>query len=95
MPVAARYSPNALLDQVAARLRARNDAHLCRLLDVQAPVISKVRHHKMPVSSGLLLRMHEITNLSVRDLRDLMGDRRGKLRMSAARGRSAADAHAA
>ena len=30
----------------------------------------------------MLIRMHEVSDLSVRELRDLMGDRRNKLRIS-------------
>jgi hypothetical protein len=34
------------------------------------------------VRASLLIRMHEVTNLSIRELRDLMGDRRQKYRIS-------------
>lgn len=30
----------------------------------------------------MLLRMHEVSDVSIRDLRDLMGDRREKFRIS-------------
>jgi hypothetical protein len=45
-------------------------------------VISKIRHRKIPVSASMLLRMNEITYLSIKDLRLLMGDRRRILRSS-------------
>jgi Sec-independent protein translocase protein TatA len=50
-------------------------------------VISKIRHHRLPVGASLLIRMHEVTGMSIRDLRDLMGDRRTKYRLSDAQGR--------
>jgi hypothetical protein len=45
-------------------------------------VISKIRHRRLPVGASLLIRMHEVSNLSIRDLRVLMGDRREKFRIS-------------
>ena len=36
----------------------------------------------MPVGASLLIRMHEVTDLSIRELRELMGDRRKRLRIS-------------
>jgi hypothetical protein len=45
-------------------------------------VISKIRHHHLPVGASLLIRMHEISDVSIKDLRALMGDRRAKFRIS-------------
>lgn len=84
------YDPNTMLDTVLAKMQLRNDAALSRMLEVQAPVISKIRHHRMPVSGALLVRIHEATGLSVRNLQDLMGDRRTKFRLSSAQGRAGA-----
>lgn len=89
------YDPNAMLDTILAKLQLRNDAALSRLLEIQAPVISKIRHHRMPVSGALLVRIHEATGLSVRTLQDLMGDRRSKFRLSSAQGRGGASTGAA
>ena len=36
----------------------------------------------MPVGASLLIRMHEVSDLSIRELRNLMGDRREKFRIS-------------
>lgn len=86
------YDPNAMLDTVLAKMQLRNDAALSRMLEIQAPVISKIRHHRMPVSGALLVRIHEATGLSVRALQDMMGDRRRKFRLSSAQGRGDASA---
>jgi len=64
------------------RMHLKNDAALSRALEVTAPVISKIRHRTLPVGASLLIRMHEVTQLSIRDLRDLMGDRRTRYRVS-------------
>lgn len=76
------YGPNTLLEQLISHLGLKNDAALSRILEVAPPVISKIRHRKLPVGASLLIRMHEVSGLSIRDLRALMGDRRDKFRMS-------------
>lgn len=75
-----KYNPNRLLDDLIGRFQLKNDAALARTLDVAPPQISKVRSGKMPVGASMLIRMHEVTGMSIRDLRDLMGDRRAKFR---------------
>jgi hypothetical protein len=76
----ATYDPNHLLDSLIEKLLLKNDAALARVLDVAPPVISKIRHHRLPVGASLLVRMEEITDLPVRELRALMGDHRAKFR---------------
>jgi len=76
------YDPNNLLDSLIEKLHLKNDAALSRALEVAPPVISKIRHRRLPVGASLLLRMHEVSDLSIRELRILMGDRREKFRIS-------------
>ena len=76
------YDPNNLLDSLIEKLHLKNDAALSRALEVAPPVISKIRHRRLPVGASLLIRMHEVTDLSIRELRELMGDRRKRMRMS-------------
>lgn len=76
------YDPNHLLDSLIAKLSLKNDAALSRILEVAPPVISKIRHRRLPVGASLLIRMHEVSDLSITDLRILMGDRRDKFRIS-------------
>jgi hypothetical protein len=77
-----QYNPDNLLASLISRMNLKNDAALSRALDVAPPVISKIRHRRLPVGASLLIRMHEVTNLSIQELRELMGDRRGKFRIS-------------
>lgn len=77
-----RYDPDTLLDVNIKRLHIKNDAALSRILEVAPPVISKIRHLKLPIGASLFIRMHEVTELSIKDLRGLMGDRREKFRIS-------------
>jgi len=77
-----RYDPNNLLESLIEKLNLKNDAALSRALEVAPPLISKIRHRRLPVGASLLIRMHEVSELSIRDLRHLMGDRRNKFRIS-------------
>ena len=79
---ASQYDPDHLLGTLIKQLNLKNDAALSRALEVAPPVISKIRHRRLPVGASLLIRMHEVTNLSIQELRELMGDRRGKFRIS-------------
>jgi plasmid maintenance system antidote protein VapI len=76
------YDPDRLLEALIERMNLKNDAALSRALAVSPPVISKIRHRRLPVTGSLLIRMHEVTNLSIQELRELMGDRRSKFRIS-------------
>ena len=76
------YDPNRLLDTLIQYLNLKNDAALSRALEVAPPVISKIRHRRLPVGASLLIRMHEVSDLSIKELRRLMGDRRSKFRIS-------------
>ncbi len=76
------YDPNNLLDSLIEKLHLKNDAALSRALEVAPLVISKIRHRRLPVGASLLIRMHEVSNLTIRELRVLMGDRRQKFRIS-------------
>ena len=77
-----QYDPNNLLDALLEKLALKNDAALSRALEVAPPVISKIRHRRLPVGASMLIRMHEVSNLSIGELRTLMGDRRNKFRIS-------------
>lgn len=77
-----KYDPDHLLASLIGRLQVKNDAALSRALEVSPPVISKIRHRRLPVTGSLLIRMHEVTNLSIGELRELLGDRRNKFRIS-------------
>lgn len=85
------YNPDRLLDTLCQNLRLKNDAQLCRFLEIAPPIVSKIRHRRLPVGASLLIRMHEVSGLNIKDLRFLMGDRRSKYRISDAHGRPKAD----
>jgi len=84
------FNPNHLFDTLIARMKLKNDAALCRFLSVAPPIVSKIRHGRLPVGASMLIRMHEETNVSILELRELMGDRRAKFRMSDVQGKPVA-----
>jgi hypothetical protein len=81
------FNPNHLLDTLIERMKLKNDAALSRMLSVAPPVISKIRHGRLSVGASLLIRMHEETDIGISELRELMGDRRKKYRLSIVQGK--------
>lgn len=78
IPDAAGYDPNRVLDAIIEKLHLKNDAALSRALEVAPPVISKIRHRTLPIGATILLRMHEVSDFSIRELRALMAVQPGK-----------------
>ncbi len=72
------YNPNRLLDALLLHQNLRTDADLARALEINPSVISKIRNAKARISASLLLEIHEMTEMSIRDLRKLMGDTKNK-----------------
>lgn len=68
------YGPIRLLDALKEKLMLKNDAALARSLDIAPPVISKIRHGKLKIGATALIRMHEVSNVSIRELRLLLGE---------------------
>ncbi len=66
------YNPNYLLDELLKRLSLKNDAALARVLEVAPPVISKIRHRTLPIGATILIRMHEVSDFSIRELREML-----------------------
>jgi hypothetical protein len=70
----APIKPHKLLDTLNERMSFKKDAELCRLLGVFGAVISNVRNRKIPVGPALLVRMHETTDISIRELKQLLAE---------------------
>jgi hypothetical protein len=75
------YNPGALLDAIIFQLGIRNDAGLSRRLELAPPVVSKIRNKHIPIGPTLLIRIHEETGWTIRDIRSKMGDNRATFRM--------------
>ena len=62
-----------MLDALMANLKVTSDAALSRKLMVPPPVISKLRNNKIGVSAGLLVRIHDVTGMSINKVRTMLG----------------------
>jgi transcriptional regulator with XRE-family HTH domain len=87
------YNPGKLLDTLITLAGLKSDAALARRLEVPPSTISKIRTGRRPVGARLLLRMHDVSGLTIGRLRDLMGDRRARVRFSDAEGKPAVVTH--
>ena len=84
-PSSATYDPNLLLDVLLRQLGLKNDAALSRMLGVARPVLTGIRCGTVAVGAWLLVRISEVSGLSIADLRRLMGDQRLRLRVTSVR----------
>jgi hypothetical protein len=76
------YQPAKLFDTLCVMNALRTDSQLAIFLGVGSAQICKVRHRLQPLSASLLIRVHELTGLEIREIKALAGDRRGKQRAS-------------
>ena len=65
--------PNRLLDALIMRKKLKNDAALCRVLQISPPLISKIRRGKLGISADVMIRMHDVFEMPISELRQLMG----------------------
>lgn len=63
---------NALLDKVLKLAGLKNDAALSRALEVAPPVISKIRHGHLPVGASFAIRLYELTNISIAEIKGIL-----------------------
>jgi hypothetical protein len=82
LPDYGSYDSNHLLDSILDELHLPDDAALCEALDVDESVISDLREMRREVDAALLIRMHELTDISIAGLRNILGDRRRKARFA-------------
>lgn len=64
---------NELFDRAITELKIRSDAALCRSLGVAPPVISKMRHARLPVGDSMLIRLHEVLGWGIVDMKKELG----------------------
>jgi len=62
---------HCLLDGVMARQQIKNDAELSRCLQLAPSSISKIRRRRVPVSDGVLLRVHDAFDIPIAELKRL------------------------
>lgn len=64
---------NAILDKMIDRLDLKNDAALSRVLKLAPPVLSKLRHGRLPFGAAHQIRAHEVTGWSIADIKEILG----------------------
>lgn len=78
------FDPNRLFDTLQQMLDLENDEALSHALHVAPYVIKRIREGQHPVDPSLLIRINEATGINMRDLRQMMGDRRTEYRLDVA-----------
>lgn len=58
-----------MLDKAINMLHLKNDAALSRVLEVAPPVVSKIRGGKLAIAATIIIKLHETTGLSVRQIK--------------------------
>jgi len=82
---ASTYDPNHLLNYLLEKIGVANDAGLARKLKVSERIIKKMRERKISISASMMLWLHEASGLTMNELRELLGDRRAKYRLTCCR----------
>ncbi len=77
-----QYDPAKLLNFLRQLLKLRNDAELSKSLNMSQALIALIRTGHRPVTGAILIVMHEVSQLTIAELRVLMGDRRRSCRMA-------------
>ncbi len=71
-----QYLPEALFKRLCIRLGVRTYSGLGAAIGLSPSVVSKVRNRKVAISSEILLKIHDATDIPLRELRRWMGDTR-------------------
>jgi plasmid maintenance system antidote protein VapI len=67
------YRPDHLLDMLMEKADLSTDAELAKKLQVKRAMISHIRHKRLKIGAGLLLRMHDVFGHSIQTLREWAG----------------------
>ena len=78
-----QFDPNRLFDTLQQMLDLENDEALAGALHVEPYVIKRIRERRHPLDPSLLIRINEATGINMRELRQMMGDRRTEYRLEA------------
>lgn len=65
--------PNQLFDYLLEKLGLKTDAALCRALEVAPPVVSKIRHAKLTVTARMMIKIHDVSGMSISEIRTRLG----------------------
>lgn len=67
-----------LINAMCDVTNSRNHSELCRILEIQAPTISKIYNGNLYPGPVILIRMHEVSGISISRLKELRGPKAPK-----------------
>ena len=62
---------NPLLDYLMVRFNFRRDVELARALQVNQPLLSKIRHGTISITPSFILKVHETFDIPVKEIKKL------------------------
>lgn len=65
--------PHKLLDTMIAEFNLKNDAALCKLLELDKGQISKLRNGRLLVNATHILYIHDVTGWEIKRIKQLAG----------------------
>lgn len=65
--------PHKLIDTLIAEFKLKNDAALCKLLELDKGQISKLRNGRLPVNATHILYIHDVTGWEIKRIKALAG----------------------
>jgi plasmid maintenance system antidote protein VapI len=68
------YTPNRLINKVAEMLELERDSHLANALGVYPSDLCRMRRRQRYIDAEMILRIHDVTGLTIAEIRELMGD---------------------
>ena len=66
-----REQSNALIDHLLERFNLGTDAALARMMELQPPVISKMRHGKMSLTPNFILKVHDTFDIPIKEIKKI------------------------
>ena len=79
MPAKAKYTregANRLFDHLLRTYRVKNDRALAKELGVLPPVISKIRSGHAGMGDTILLAVHEVFEMPIKDIKEMLNEPR-------------------
>lgn len=64
---------NKFLDKMIDKLELKNDAALSRAMHVSPPVLSKLRHDRLPFGATMIIKAHKLTGWTVTEIEKSVG----------------------
>jgi plasmid maintenance system antidote protein VapI len=61
-----------LLDHIKETYGVKNDAEISRKLEVAPPIISRIRNGKCQVSAEIMIRIHEVFEMPIKDIKAML-----------------------